>query len=888
MKTLRALARGALRSLPGDFRHRFGDEILSDIDAEPERFTGHFLNVLKDGLAMRADDVIRDFTYAFARLRRAPLFVAIVTLTFALGIGANVAVFSALNAVVLQPLPLAQPDRLVAVFKRTETMGNEGPLTRPDVSDLRARLHGVTSISAIAYGRATLTVNSVHKQLHGAVVSSSFFDTIGGSAEIGRFFRPADALPGRHEVVISDRVWRSNFNGDPTIIGKRIDLAANIDMQPAAAGVSYEVIGVAPPGMQTPNSHPMEKQLSQPEFFITVPDATAASVRSPGGSAGVIAALAPGTSVAQLNAELRVVSTRLQALYPHADAHVVFWAQSLSEVFVPPVASSLWMILFAVFGILLIACANVANLIATRWAAREREVAIRRALGASNARIAAQLFIETGILAACGGIAGVALAFAGLKFIPLGALDTAARRGHDVAIDGTTLLFAVAVVCVTTVLAGLAPILSIGRGGLQVVLNSAGRGGDSARGNGLRSALVVAEVALALALVVSAGLVVRSYLALTHTPLGIRPDGVYETGAFAAPVRTSAFASPAQVHTNSEPFAAIQARMRAANQRLLSRVESLPGVDAAATTMTYPLGDIDIVFPPHVFGEPPSRTPDSGLNSISPDYFRALGIPVVQGRAFTNADSTGAPPVVIVNQAFVNKVFHGIGGVGRRVESFGLGKDISWATVVGVVANERLSLKKPPPPIMYQPVAQSPNIGFAVVVHAPHADLATERRQIQSAFVSAFPESTPPEVYTVASRVAEATSTESSAAALLGSLGLVPLLLALSGIFGVVSFSVAQCSREFGVRTALGARSYHILGDVLRRALSVTAIGIVIGTIVAAFTARAIASKITVSPLDPLTYGFVIGLVVVSASLAAIVPALRATRVDPVVALRYE
>jgi putative ABC transport system permease protein len=860
VNALRALARGALRYMPGDFRHRFGDEILADIDAEPERFAGNFLSILKDGLAMRADDLVGDFAYAFARLRRAPLFVTIVTLTFALGIGANVAVFSALNAIVMRPLPFAHADRLVAVFKRTEHFSREGPLAPADVADLRAQIHGITSISAIQSGMATMTLNGTPTVLKGAAVTPEWFATLGAAPEVGRFFEPADARAGRHVAIVSDRVWRAYFNGDPGVVGKRLDLD----------GVSYEVVGVAPPQLQTPNTHPMADHLARLDYFTAVPASAMSGPRGPGGFLGAIALLNPGVSVTQVNGELAVASQRLQALYPHSNARVSYFARPLAEQFVAPFASNLWMILLAVFGILVIACANVANLIATRWAAREREVAIRRALGASTARIAAQLFIETGLLAACGGAAGVALAYAGLRMIPLTALDKL-PRAEQIAIDRTTLVYALLMVCVSTVLSGLAPVLALGRAGLQLVLNSAGRGGDAARGNGLRSAFVVAEVAIALALVISAGLVVRSYVALTRTPLGIRPDGVYTARL---------------EHISRSTTAASLMQHR---EQLLARIQALPGVDAAAVALNYPLADIEIFTDPQIVGRPRVRDMLTSMNFVSPQYFRALGIPLLRGRAFTeHVDSAEAAPVAIVNQAFADKYLRGADAIGQHVAISRRRNQVSYAAVVGLVANERLALQSNPFPTLYCPASQQPGMPFSVIVHAPHADAAAERKAIQSAFTAVFPQAPPPQIATFDGLMAEETQTERSAAALLAALGLVPLLLAVSGIFGVVSFSVAQRSREFGVRAALGAHAHHILADVLRRSLSVTAIGIVLGTVFAALVARTIAPKITVSPLDPLTYGIVIALVVVSATIAAIVPALRATAVDPVVALRYE
>ena len=877
MKVFRALARSAVRILPRDFRQLFGDEVLRDVEAEPDRFAPNLLDILKAGLALHVDDFARDVNYAIARLRRAPLFVAAVVGTFALGIGANVAVFSAVDAIVLRPLPFANPDRLVAISSRKPGKWDAGPLSLADIIDLRAQLHGVTSISGIMTGRAEMRIGGgAPKTFHGAAVTSMFFTTLGAVPQIGRLFEQADAHGG-HDAIISDHVWRAYFGADPAVIGKRIDLD----------GTSFAVVGVTRPDAQVPNPHPMAGDLEQADYFTATADRTVPGERG-GGIYGVVASLAPGTSISQLNAELLVASRRLQKLYSREDAGTVFSARSLAERLVSPLASALWLVLLAVFGILLIACANVANLIATRWSAREREVAIRRALGATSRRIATQLFIETGLLAVCGGVTGVALAYVCLRFIPLTMLEPLPST-YAITIDGTTLLYALLMVCLTTVLAGLAPVLSLGRAELQLVLNSTGRGGGASRGHGLRSALVVAEVALALALVISSGLVVRSYLALAHTPLGIRPDGVYETG----PIQLSRRRHPMQpLQLPSRSLLQLQVQSeRQAEKRLLARIETLPGIDAAAFAVTYPLNGWDLMVYAQLAAKDGSfRTlPGSSLNNVTSGYFRALGIPVLRGRAFTSGDSApGSRLAVVVNQAFVNKFLQGGGGIGERLKFSRDPEKLYVGSIVGVVADVRDSLSAPPFPTIYLPSPAAMVQGLLLVVHAPRFDLAAAKKAIRSAVASEFPQTEPPEVYSVPDIVANATQTERSAATLLGALALVPLLMALSGIFAVMSFSIGQRSNEFGVRIAFGARARDILGDVLRRSLVTTAIGIAIGTVLAALTARTIAPHITISPFDPLTFGIVIALVVLFAVVAAMVPALRATRVDPVIALRYE
>ncbi len=879
---LRALGRAALRTFPGEFRRLFGEEMLRYLEAEPERLAGNLLDVLKAGLTVRAEDVGRDLAYAIARLRRAPLFVAIVILTFAIGIGANVAVFSAFNAIVLRPLPFPHAERLVTISKRVGARPGPGaPLAPLDVSDLRAQLRGVTSISGILESQATTVINGTPQALRGARVSATFFRTIGAAPQIGRLFDAADGRGGRPNVVISDRLWRTYFNADLATIGKRISLD----------GTSYAVVGVALPDAQVPEPYGgWGGTLLQPDYFTVMPDASASYARGSGGTIGTIAALAPGTTVAQLDAELLVASERVQARYPRNafnKARVTFVAQPLAGQLIGSIAAGLWMVLFAVFGILLIACANVANLIATRWSAREREVAVRRALGASSRRIAVQLFIETGVLAVCGGAAGVVLAYAGVRFIPLTALE-AVPRAHPIAIDETTLLYALLMVCLTAVFAGLSPVLSLGRGELRLVLNSAGRGGDASRGHRLRSALVVAEVAMALALVISSGLLIRNFVALLDAPLGIRAGGVYVTESFA-------------VSERDDPK--LGAAALAQQRRLLARVEAVPGVDAAALALTFPALPAFGIASWQVRGKTCSafQGPYATSNQVSPGYFRTLGIPLLRGRAFASGGSITGPPVVVVGQAFADRFFRGVDAIGQSVRT--CGSTGSYMSVIGVVGNVSQQLGTPPLPEVYVTNTQHPAPLFSVVIHAPHADLAAVQKAIRSAFAAVFPEKPPPGVHSVSNVVEILTRRQRSAATLLGGLAVLSLLLALSGIFGVVSFQIAQRSHEFGIRIALGARAPRLVRDVLLRSLTMTAAGVAIGTVLAALGARAIApyltvrpdlptpaisSQLLVSPLDPLTFGIVIALIFACSAVAALIPAWRATKVDPVVALRYE
>jgi predicted permease len=487
---------------------------------------------------------------------------------------------------------------------------------------------------------------------------------------------------------------------------------------------------------------------------------------------------------------------------------------------------------------------------------------VRRALGASSQSLARQLLVETGLLASLGAALGIALAYGTLRAIaPM--LPSDLPRASSIAIDANSLLYAAGIVVVATLIAGLSPLLSLREGDMQGVLKSAGRGGDASRGNEFRSTLVIVQIALAVALTVGSGLMIRSFNALLHTPLGIRPEGVVVSEGLQQPSYATA-------------------------RDLLRRLQALPGVKIAALSMTYPLGDVALEGFTKVVGRdyPPGGTPLARVNAVTPNYFRAFGITLLDGRSFTNADTATSHPVAIVNQAFVDKYLKGASPVGAQLI---LAQVKTPATIVGFVSNERFALTHPQEPEYYQPLEQDGVPYAGAVVYAPGVAFATVGREIQGAFAGAMPLLQPPDTYTMAERLSTATAEAQFTTMLLGALAGIALLLSLAGIFGVVSFSVSQRSREFGVRIALGATRTIILRDVLRRALLTTAIGIAGGLVIAAIVARIISSQLNgISPLDPLTFAGVAVAVVICSLAAAVHPAWRATRVEPADALRYE
>ncbi|HTZ53796.1 MAG TPA: ABC transporter permease [Candidatus Acidoferrum sp.] len=848
----------ALLLAPAEFRRRYGEEIAA---GEREMRAGDVLDVALTGLRLRWEDFARDITYALRRLSKAPLFVSIVVLTFALGIGANVAVFSVLNAVVIKPLPFKDPNGIVVIFDGVRG-GAEVPdnLSLADPLDMRS-VPTFAATAALASDGGTMLARNTPFAIGGLDVIPDYFNILGITAELGRVLVPADGDPGVHNIVISDEVWHAHFNADPSVIGETVRLN----------GVPERIVGVLRPGQPAldPNG-----SLGSQDYYAALPEHATFADREERYLAG-FARLVPGASIASTNAQLALLSARLQKLYPKIDHERVFSIVPARNELLGSAASVLWIIFAAVVGILLIACANVGNLLGARWSTRDRELAVRSALGASSRRIGTQLLIEAGVLATIGAAAGVALAY-GALYALAGLLVNALPRASTVRIDGASLLYAIGAVIAATLLAGVTPLLSLANPDLQSVLKAAGRGGDASARHRLRSTLVVLEIALALALVVVSGLTVRSFVNLINTPLGIRPNGVIASGLTMLPEK------------NLGTLAA-----RAAMQRdLLARLQALPGVRAAALTAQYPLGPMTNRSNAPVFGRtyPIGSVPHATANNITSDYFRVLGIPLLRGRVFDSTDTMGSAPVAIVNEAFAQRYLQGMNPIGVRILSQGWNDTpTTWSTIVGVVGDERDEIAQPPFPEFFVPMAQGPTAYTSALVYAPDVDAAVIAREMQGAFAGALPTVQPPGMHTVAQLVANHTAQERFATILLATLACIALVLALSGIFGVVSFSVTQRSREFGVRMALGATEPAVLADVLRRTLVTTAMGVAIGLVIAALAARAIASQLgSISPFDPMTFGVVVLLILCSAMLASLHPALRATRVQPVDALRYE
>jgi len=863
-----ALARTALLLYPREFRTHFGPEILADINADPAQGAHQLLDLVKGAVLMHLDAIGRDFAYALRRLRSAPLFVTIVVLTFALGIGANVAVFSVLDAVVLKPLPFADPSSLVVMASR-DPRGDVFPAISPlDAQDIAAHARVLTGVAATFLQQPTLLLDGKPYALSGLQVSSNYLTLLGVRPRLGRGFVAADASAGVRSAIISDRVWHERFGSDPNIVGRSITLD----------GSAYRVVGVLAPGQLLTDAN--FGQVRNEDVLTVLPAHPPAAQRG-ARMGGGIARLAPGARLARANADLKIVSADLAREYADTDKGWSFFAQSLSALALGRAASALWIVFAGVVAILLIACANVGNMLAARWSSRDRELAVRRALGASSRRIAMQLLIETAVLATLGACFGVAIAYVALQGLA-GLVEHALPRAGTIGIDGATLLYALIVVIAATFLAGLSPLLSLRAADLQVVLKSAGRGGDGSRRHRLRTALVVVEVALAIALVTISGLMLRGFLAVINTPLGVNTSGVVASDAVSLP----SFGSISPTAGNPS-----------VQNDVLHRLQSLPGVEAAALALDYPVGDMLMESPAIVSGRtyaPGAQPPLAITNAVTAQYFDVFSVHPTLGRTFSDGDTANSAPVAIVSERFVRMYLRGMSPLKARIRIQTGPTQWHWAQIVGVVPDERVSVGEDTAaasslPEYYSPLSQVPQPFFSAVVRAPSLDPAVVGRELDQAFAGAMPLKPAPKTFTIAQRIANATQQARLTTILLGSLAAIALLLALSGIFGVASFSVTQRSREFGVRMALGAPAPGILADVLYRAIATTAAGVALGIVAAALAARAIASQLgTISPFDPPTFASVVILVFLAAALASLQPALRATRVEPAEALRYE
>ena len=807
--------------------------------------------------------MIQDIRYAVRKLSRTPAFTAIAALTLALAIGATTAIFSVIDAVLLKPLPFRDPERVVRVTNIRD--GNRMVSSVPDFLDIRTQSKSYSSVAPIDPQAAmNLTGGSEPERVQAARVGATFWSLLGVTPALGRGFAPnEDSQSAGRTVVLSDGLWNRRFGADRRVVGKTIALDGN----------TYTVIGVAPPQFSFPD---------RPDVWI--PLVFGKDDLNPEGRGahwmGIIGRLAPNVTVAQATSELVTITRRLEQQYPESNTNMTGAVVPMQEYMVGDVRPALYVMLGAVAFVLLIACANVANLLLVRAASRESEMAVRTALGAGSWRIVRQLVIESVLLAVVGGVLGTLLALWGVDLL-LAMAPQGLPRINEVTVNASVLLFTAGVTALTGVVFGLFPALHAARANVSGMLKDGMRGSSGGvASRRARNMLVMTEMALAVVLLVGAGLLIRSFGKLLAVDPGFRAERVV----------TFAIAAPA---TKYGQYA--ERRVLASN--LMERMKRVPGVQGAAIVTGMPLINITMRTTAHIVGTPAERPAErkaTDVAMVTPGYFSTMGISLVSGRDFTDRDGSGAPVVAIVNHEFVKRYFPNENPIGKHIE---LGWEQDTAStggnmtlggeIVGVVGDvKRRGLSQEVFPETYASFMQPTFSSFSVVVRStadPSTVMAAIRAQVRE-LDRDLPLS---ELRQVKELVAASVSRPRFYTTILGVFASIALILAAVGIYGVISYAVSLRTRELGIRIALGASGRQVSGLVLQQGVGLAIAGVLIGGAGAYWLTRLLSKLLFgVSATDPLTFLGVAVLLTAIAAVASFVPARRAAKVDPLLAMR--
>ncbi|MFN8010343.1 MAG: ABC transporter permease [Holophagaceae bacterium] len=798
---------------------------------------------------------LNDLAYAFRGLLRTPGFTLVAVLTLALGMGANTAIFSLVDRLLLRPLPLPEPGRLMVVTEYSSGSGApRDNLSWPDFEDLRRDATAFTGLAATRNAGVNLTGDGEPEQLRAGMVTPNFFDVLQVAPRLGRTFTGEEGKPGGPRgVLLTDALWRRRFGADPALVGRSLRLD----------GEDVPVLGVLPPGFEFPY------QLRGAELFLPLalsPD----QLRARGSHfLGGVGRLKPGVGVEAARQEVAALVARLTQAYPETNANYVGKVVPLQEEVVRRSRPLMWTLLGAVGFVLLIACANVANLLLARSAGRERELAIRAALGADRRRLVAQLLTESLVLGLAGAILGLLLAQAAagglLQLLPLRV------PAAEPLLDGRVLAFTGSLALGTVLVFGALPAFQATRADLQEGLREGAKGSASPVHQRLRAGLVAAEVALATALLVSAGLMLRSLWDLERVDPGFRAEGVA--------------AASLDLPPRKYPDAAAR---RAFVGRVLQRLQASPGVQSVAAADLIPLNGMTTSSSYAVEGLPDTDRPPVALHQdVSPDYFRTLGIPVLRGRPFEPGDSG----VVMVSESLARHHWPGQDAVGKRLSLSGSGGP--WLTVVGVAADVRYeSLAEAPASQFYLPLLDPAADGDRIpllTVAARGTSAAALKPLLKAALREADPELPVTRLRTLGELLDQDRRDARSRGILFTLFAALALVLAGVGIYGVTSTLVAQRTREIGIRMALGAQVRDVLGMVLAQGLRTLALGSALGLAATLALGRLLRSQVAgLAAADPLTCAAVLATLAAVALAATLLPALRAAKVDPAVALRTE
>lgn len=801
---------------------------------------------------------------AVRTLARRPAITALIVLTFGLGIGANTAVFSVVDAVLLHPLPFREPDRLVQID--TVRGGETGPLSMREVLDLRERMELFEGVAAyVPDSQYTLSGQGDPEKLPAIVASQNLFQVLGVSCLHGGLW-PEDFDRARNfGLLLSHRVWQRKFGGDPGVVGRTVTLDASPEQRPA-----YTVYGVLPEGFELPARTDLYRSLYISKFFPNLEDRATRRVVA-------IARLRPEVTVERAAAAVESLGRSLERTHPGTNEGVTFRLIPLRESYVGPVRQYLVLTFGAVSLVLLIACVNVANLLLGQALEREREIALRLALGAGRGTVLRQLLAESLLLALVGGAFGLLVAFWALRGIDaLLPLDLPLWMSFH--LDTRVAAFAFLVSLLTGALAGLLPAARTASGKLLAALK-AGSAKGAVGGVGhrrLRSALVVAEVGLSLMLLVGAGLMARTFVSLWRVPVGFDPDGVL-------------------TFRMALPWTYPQERIIPFQREVLARIEALPGVESAALNTNLPLSGSDrpdrgLILVEGQAASEVARNPYINFQIVTPGYLTTMRIPILQGRALGEEDREGTPEAAVISERLARRLWPDGSALGKRLRRTDGLPGAPWLTVVGVAGDVRhQGLLSDPGYDVYRSARQVPDSWFHVAVRTRGVAPLALTEPIRRAVAAVDREQPVYDFRTMRQRVLDDIWQHRLAGALFAGFALLALALAATGIYGVLSHAVRQRTREIGVRMALGARPAQARREILGEALRLTALGLAVGVAGAVLLSRVLAGVLHgVRPLDPMTFAAVALLLAAVALVAGWVPAQRAMRVDPMVALRDE
>jgi len=808
------------------------------------------------------ETILQDIRYGLRVLLRRPVFTIVAVATLALGIGANAAIFSVVDAVLLRPLPYPEPDRLVAIWE-TNSQPEREPNVRNEVAmgnfrDWRTQQTSFADIAALTYSSLNLTGVAEPERIQGALVTTNLFSVIGVQPVMGRSFVEEEEQPASaRAVIVSHALWQRRFGSDPALVGKTLSLSGN----------QVTVIGIMPPGFEL--EFPVTRQV---DMWLPM-RITGSDTDRQSHYLYVLGRLKPAVSIAEAQAGMNVLASQLQQEYPKTNSDKGANVVALHQQLVGNVQPYLRVLFAAVGFVLLIACANVASLLLARVTERHKEVAIRMAIGASRARIIRQLLTESILLSTVGGLAGLLLAYWGTDLLKALAPPDVPRLG-EIGLHGPVFAWTLGVSVVTGVLFGLAPALGASKPDLNASLRESGRSSAGPGRGRMRNVLVVAEIALALVLLIGAGLMVRSFARLQHVSPGFEAKNLL----------TLNISLPRQKYRENQ-------KINSFFDQLFERVRSVPGVEAVGGIDPLPLSDSDATTGFVIQGGPAlavADRPEVGERTVTPDYFKTMRIPILKGRAFNDLDREDAPHVLIINEALARRFWPNEDAIGKRI-GFRASEPQVWHEVVGIVGDvKHKSLEADPKPELYYAYQKNPGTFLSLVVRTasnPVNAIGAIRNQVSGVDTDqpVF------DIKTMEERLSTALAPTRFIMLLLGVFAGLALLLAAVGIYGVMAYAVSQRTHEIGIRMALGAGAPDVLRLVVGNGLKLVLTGVGIGVTGAFVLTRLMASLLfEVSPTDPLTFGLISAVLTGVALAACFVPSLRATKVDPMIALRYE